>query len=577
MKKSVAAEEGFGVGLTSEKILKEVHGEAAAAFRENGFAEVVGGGTVEESVFLKNAEDIGFENFGPFVGIIAGRVSAGEDVLEGGGEGGAGLAGEEGEFGDHVLFEGDEVVTEVFGGGGVPGEVEFSEGDLPGGLIAFLKTQACLDAFDEFFGDGFAVLVVAGVFAEERGFGEPVFEELGGEFDEVPEDVDTGDAAEGTLAEEFVEGVSEFVKEGAGFVEGEQGGAVDGGGEVGDDGDIGALDGVVPEALAEEIVHPGAGAFGGTGEGVDVEVSDEAGVAAVFDAVGADVLAVDGEVVDFGEAEGEEAVAEGEDGVEGVGVFEVGAEGFLIELVGTLFEFFGPVGVVPGVEVGFAGVLFFEGADVFEIPAGGGHDVGDHGIVEGFEGFEVLGHAAFEGIGGVVGVTEEAGAAVAEGEEFADDVEVAVFAADAPLLIGQIHVASELGIGTVGHEGDEAGHVEGEGPGVGTSFVGGFFAGGGTGTCGEVGDDGLFIDPEAIGLGVFENVFGKAGAEGAELVVDFAKFALGFGGECGAVALKGLEVVFEGCGFFGGEGEFGTPAPEFGYPGVEAGVEAEVA
>src|SRR6187431_1381167 len=68
--------------LASPEFFVEDHGVVGAAGRENVFAELVGGRLIEQSRFLERLEGVRVHHFGPYVAVVARRITARENVAE---------------------------------------------------------------------------------------------------------------------------------------------------------------------------------------------------------------------------------------------------------------------------------------------------------------------------------------------------------------------------------------------------------------------------------------------------------------------------------------------------------------
>ena len=82
----------------------------AAALREDVFAEGGGRRAVEDAPFPEQGEGVGFEDFGPFVGIVSGGLAAGENMGEGGGDAAARDVGQHRTAREGAGFQGGDVV-----------------------------------------------------------------------------------------------------------------------------------------------------------------------------------------------------------------------------------------------------------------------------------------------------------------------------------------------------------------------------------------------------------------------------------------------------------------------------------
>lgn len=93
----------------------------------------------------------------------------------------------------------------------MPCHVEDAEGELTVELVAALEVGSLADAADVVGGDGGVGFIMGSESVEPFFFECPVFHDLGGEFNEVAEDVGAAGGTVGALGEHAVEGVPEFV------------------------------------------------------------------------------------------------------------------------------------------------------------------------------------------------------------------------------------------------------------------------------------------------------------------------------------------------------------------------------
>lgn len=154
-------------------------------------------------------------------------------------------------------------------------EVHFGDGELAHGVYGTQVGAGGEHFFEKVVGYGGVGLVVPGEEVEALAFPAPVFEDLGGELNEVPGDLNAVEGFDFDIAEDVVEEVAEFVEDGFDFVVSEEGGLILGGaGEVAaDEAEVGFVLGT-----GEEVVHPGASAFGFSGMPVGIEGAEEGAI-----------------------------------------------------------------------------------------------------------------------------------------------------------------------------------------------------------------------------------------------------------------------------------------------------------
>ena len=393
---AVADEEGVDGGVFTSEVAVEVGGVACASALEDGGAEAVGGGTVEDAVLLKFGECVGVEHFSPLVGVVAGGIASGEDVAEGG-AGDAAVDGREDFDTLHGLtLEGDGIADGL--GDGMPCHVEIAEAELTHAGVAGAELGGADDLVYEILRDRFAGLVVLGEGVEKLFLGEIILIELRGELYKVAVDGCAGERGVVAACEQTVEGVAELVEEGLNLVGGEERGAVGGGlGEVHHDAHLGTLvDTLGVDALVAESGHPCSGALAVAGEEVGVDHADEVALV-VGDVEGFYVGMIYLDRVVAGELQAVELGGEAEDAVDHVVKLEIGAELLLVVAVAGVFELVGVVAVVPGADgdrlaLGLGG----EGGEFVHLLLKGGL-IGLAELVEEFVDVRgVLGHGALQ-------------------------------------------------------------------------------------------------------------------------------------------------------------------------------------
>src|SRR5574340_1818794 len=79
---AVEAQERVENRCAAAEFDEQFHGFAAAALAENRVQETLAGGAVEDAGFFEGTVGIGGQHFGPQIAVIAGGVTAGEDVRE---------------------------------------------------------------------------------------------------------------------------------------------------------------------------------------------------------------------------------------------------------------------------------------------------------------------------------------------------------------------------------------------------------------------------------------------------------------------------------------------------------------
>ncbi len=180
---AVANEEGVDGGVFAAEVAVEAGRMTGASALEDVVTEGVGGGAVEDTVFLEVGESVGVEHFGPFIGVIAGGIASGEYVAEGG-------AGHRAFHGFEDLNGFHSLALELHGvghgsGSGVPCHVEVAETELAHAGVAGAELRGLHKFLDKLVGEFLAGLIVAGEGVEELALGEVVLVELRGKLNEV--------------------------------------------------------------------------------------------------------------------------------------------------------------------------------------------------------------------------------------------------------------------------------------------------------------------------------------------------------------------------------------------------------
>ena len=125
---AVALQQGVDGGVFAAESAVELGGMGGATLLKHILAERACGLGIEDTILLEVGEGIGVEHLGPFVGVVACGIAAGEDMAEGGAGHGAfhrlkNLHGAHG-----LCLEGHGVGDGV--GGGVPCHIEIPESEL---------------------------------------------------------------------------------------------------------------------------------------------------------------------------------------------------------------------------------------------------------------------------------------------------------------------------------------------------------------------------------------------------------------------------------------------------------------
>ena len=188
---AVADQEGIDCRILAAEALVKDGGVLCAAALEDVGAEGVGRRTVEDAVLFEFGESVGVKHLGPFVGVVSGGVSPGEDVAELGRMHRSFNIGEDAHLLDCGALEGRGVVDR--GGDGVPCHVGVSESELAHAGVGGSELRGFHDFLNKVGGNFLAGLVVLGEGVEELLLSQVVFVELRGEFHEVAVDACAGE------------------------------------------------------------------------------------------------------------------------------------------------------------------------------------------------------------------------------------------------------------------------------------------------------------------------------------------------------------------------------------------------
>ena len=397
----------------------------------------------------------------------------------------------------------------------MPCHIQRAEADLAQSAPADHEVLRVDQFLHQFGGDFLARFIMFGEAVEDFLFVAPVFLKLGGEFDEIPPYGCSREGAVGHIGEQAVDGVSHFVIERCDFAVGEQRGFVlCRFGEVTDDGDDGAFDLAVEEALVAVIGHPCALVFAFARVEIGEEGADEAVVIFIVNIISFYIRMPDGVAVAGFEADAEEFAEMVEAAVQNLIELVIGAEIFGGEVEEFLFEFFGVIADVPRHQLIQAVFLFREVLEHFEV-----FDCG--GFIGGFELFKEFHdlrggfcHAFFQDKMGVGVIAEKFCAFVLEFYDVEDVFRVikvvvpCAGAEGAPYMLAQFAAVGVL------QEGAEAGVIQCEDPfAVMIAFFGGV-GGAVDGGLGEAGEVFFVFNDQLERFCGFDGVLHEGGAEG---------------------------------------------------------------
>ncbi len=531
-------EVGGHVEISAEVVFDEVGAVESAAFAEDVFAVVHSGFGIEHAELFEALEHVAGADESPLVAVVAGLVAG--EVSEGGLEVGAGDFVVKFDLGEEVDADFCGVDDAVFIG--VVGHVDKAVVELVFGEHSRANVFGGDHAFEEVIGEGLAGFIVAGKGFEDIGIPDPVFEHLGGGFDEIALDGGAGEFVGVDIAEEGVEAVAELVEEGFDLIVGHEGGFVFGGfGKVADEGGKGKFGGaILPFFMLAETPLGGVAIFVITGMEVDEEVAEEfvGFFVPAFEEAG--VFVPEGESFggggggDFFVFEAVEGLGDGEEAVDDALEREVFADFFRIDGVAGLLELVHVEAHVPGVEVGggISGVFSFGGEEFVPVELGFFADEGAEFFIEVEDGVSALGHFDFGFVVGGGFVAEEMGGVGAEFDDFFKDGNILFTAAS---FIGEPGALSGEFVGAEVTDGNESGVVHGDDVEVAGAFevINPF-----------LGHAGEFITGDEDGGFILADVFFEFDGKFAGFLLEGGEFFAVGGGEIHA----GASIIAEGVG-----------------------------
>ncbi len=175
---TIVPEQGIDGRFTPTKGDVEFHGIAGATLFQDMLAEGAASRGIEDALFLEQGKGIGGQDLGPFVAVVARRVTAGKDVGKAMGEAVEGRR-----------FEGGDLITDLVQDLGdasaasrvvfqVDAEVEEGEFELAGHLNGGLEVLGGPHALEEILRDRRSGFDMAGNQVQRFTLPAPVFEKL---------------------------------------------------------------------------------------------------------------------------------------------------------------------------------------------------------------------------------------------------------------------------------------------------------------------------------------------------------------------------------------------------------------
>ena len=537
---AAADQKGEGFGISAHEIAEQLGGVFGIASGEDFVPEVAADLRVENAFLLESSEGVGIKHFGPFVAVITCSVTDGiaEQVTEAAEERWRlGLQGHE-VAGEKAAGQGVEILVGLGRRIHVEFEVELAEGELAHHGAGGAEVPGGDEFFEQTTWNRIAGFEMAGEEVQAFAFPAEVLHDLGGKFDEVPIDADAVERWDFDVAAELMEQVAEFMKHGADFIMGEEGGfAIERRSHVAaDEAEVEAAILAIGRGKAHfEIVHPGTAAFGVARVPVGVEGAD-VGAFFVPDFVKFDggVPDLDGAFVIWASADSgrgiglrgdengitggdgkiEDALGEVEHAGEDLIKREPGAEFFGVEVVFGAALFFGPEGHLPGFEEVWSAVLGI-GAELLKLNGfffEGWADALVEVVDEFQSGAAGARHALLEDLICEMLLAEEAGFFVSESKDLPDERGIVVGFAVADAGGGLPDLLADVFVFEVFENGDERGGFEGE------AEMGGFWCAEVFGLCllaggidcalGEALEARGVVDDQVPGVGGIEDVLG---------------------------------------------------------------------
>ena len=364
---------------------------------------------------------------------------------------------------------------------------------------------------------------------------QPVFKELGGQFDEVGGDVGAGEAGIGDVRQHAVQRVAELVEQRAGVVEGQQRrlalGEVH---HIDDD----RADVALELLLRAEARHPGAGALGGPAIIVAEEQRDVAAVLGHLE--GAHIGVIGRNVRPLGEGEAEQAGGGVERCRDHLIERQIRLGRRLIQIETGLAQLLGIVPPVPRRDGAVEALRLRKRLEIIALALGAGLGRRPHLFQQGAHRRGRFRHGVVELEGGEGRVAEQAGALQPERHHLGDQCAIvggaARFAAADPGFIGGL---AQIAAGGEGEERLDRGARQRDQRRTRPAALLAGIEGGLDDEIGQAGAVVLGRQLQRPGRLVGQHVLGELGAEAGQPLDDGVHPRLGVGRELGAGADEG--------------------------------------
>ena len=339
--------------------------------------------------------------------------------------------------------------------------VDERAGQKLGGREALVERAGLVDTVYQGLRNGLAGLVMQGKFAEHLGRGQPVFEQLRGEFHVVAYHAGTREGGVRNVARQPMQGVAELVKQRGGVGPGNEYGlaglALHEVRVVRHDGRHGLT---VHALLVAVGIHPGPRVFAGAGVRVEVPEAHLLAGGFVVHLPHLHIRMVHGYIGHGHEGEIEQLAGYPEHSLAHLIELQILFHLVLVEVVAGLAHLLGVVAVVPGLkfEVGGSTLLFGQGQHVGHFLVHAGHGGFPHLLHQLHSGFGRFGHGVVEAQVGVSGVAQQLGALGPQLQNLGNDGVVVVCAAVvAPVREHPPGLLAQLALVRIGQERVDAG------------------------------------------------------------------------------------------------------------------------
>ncbi len=527
------AQQGLYARFPAAEGDEELHGICAAPFLQDVLPEQHAGLGIEHPVLLEQGKSVGREHFGPLVAIVAGGVTAAEDVREAVGETVPLRRFHHRHFVAHLLQDLVDAPAPLRIVLEVDAEIEERELHLAQHLHGRLEVSRGEHALEERLRQRLAGLVVAGEEIQGLALPAPVLHELGRQFHRVPGNPgDPGNGGPVHLGEHVVQAVSELVEQCLHLVVGEQRRFVPHGrSEVAGHEGHWVLLPVARLHARDAVGHPGTAPLLRPGVEIEVELPQQlsgTGIAHLVEAhVGVPHVHL---LVALADDHAEETADHLEHAGNDAGLREPGLELFLGDAVAMLAQLFAVVGDVPGLEGLDAVMLTGVVPQLLQLTFGLGPGPARQVTQEAGHLFGRAGHLGGQRTLGVVAVPQQLRQLVAQRENRLHHLAVVEAAGIRSLVrgargIGLVEFAAQVPVVGIGHHRVVGGELQGEEPTCLAPLLGGL-AGQVEGRGRQAGQQGLVGDPLLPGVGGVEQVLLEAGGELGEVAGDLAKARL---------------------------------------------------